>query len=162
MVVVDRRTREVADAISSITADILLEKRIDISALDFTSDQTAELTAIGTPFMRNVAEEGIVLKGKPIVVGQSDPVKVAHDFLDSAHRRLRAAKFMQREGRFGEMMSLVFYAFLDAGDAALAAPSICTRSHAGAISLFGLHFIKPGLVDAKYSHRFRRARKFRL
>lgn len=162
MVVVDRRTREVADAISSITADILLEKRIDISALDFTSDQTAELTAIGTPFMRNVAEEGIVLKGKPIVVGQSDPVKVAQDFLDSAHRRLRAAKFMQREGRFGEMMSLVFYAFLDAGDAALAAPSICTRSHAGTISLFGLHFIKPGLVDAKYSHRFRRARKFRL
>jgi uncharacterized protein (UPF0332 family) len=59
-------------------------------------------------------------------------------------------------------MSLVFYAFLDSADAALAARSIRTKSHAGTIDLFSLHFIKPGLVDARYSGWFKQARKFRL
>jgi uncharacterized protein (UPF0332 family)/predicted nucleotidyltransferase len=162
LVIVDRKTPEVDHVLSEITADILLEKRIDVSALDFTSDQIAELAAIGTPFIRNVADEGIVLKGEPIVVGKGDPAKVAQGFLESAHTRLQAARLMQREGLFGEVMSLVFYAFLDAADAALAARSIRTKSHAGTIDLFSLHFIKPGLVNAKYSGWFKRARKFRL
>jgi hypothetical protein len=159
---VDHRTPEVADVISDITVDTLLEKRIDISALDFTSDEIAEWSAIGTPLMRNVADEGIVLKGEAIVVGKGDPAKVAQGFIESARKRLRAARLMQEDALFGEAMSRVFYAFLDAADAALAARTIRTKSHAGTISLFGLHFIKPGLVDAKYSRWFRRARKFRL
>ena len=162
LVIVHRRTPEVDHVVSEITADILLEKRIDVSALDFTTDQIAELTAIGTPFIRNVADEGIVLKGGPIVVGKGDPAKVAQGFIESAHERLRAAKLMRRESLFGEAMSLVYYAFLDAADAALAARSIRTKSHAGTIDLFSLHFIKPGLVDAKYSGWFKQARKFRL
>ncbi len=162
LVIVDRKTPEVDDVISEITADTLLEQRIDISALDFTTDQIAELTAIGTPFIRNVADEGIVLKGGPIVVGKGDPAKVAQGFIESAHERLRAAKLMRRESLFGQAMSLVYYAFLDAADAALAARSIRTKSHAGTIDLFSLHFIKPGLVDAKYSGWFKQARKFRL
>lgn len=162
LVVVDRRTPEMEDVISSVTVDTLLEKRIDISALDFTSDEIAEWSAIGTPLMRNVAEEGIVLRGEPIVVGKGDPPKVAQGLLDSAHRRLRAAKLMQGESLFGEAMSLVYYAFLDAADATLAARTVRTKSHAGTISLFGPHFIKPGLVDAKYSGWFKQAHKFRL
>jgi len=162
LVIVDRRAPEVDEIISNITADALLEQRIDISALDFTSDQIAELAAIGTPFIRNVADEGIVLKGGPIVVGKGDPAKVAQGFIESAHRRLRAARLMQEDALFGEAMSRIFYAFLDAADAALAARSIRTKSHAGTIDLFSLHFIKPGLVEAKYSGWFKQARKFRL
>jgi uncharacterized protein (UPF0332 family)/predicted nucleotidyltransferase len=162
LVVVDRRTPEAENVISSIMADTLLEKMIDISALDFTRDEIAEWSAIGTPLMRNVADEGIVLEGEPIVVGKGDPAKVAQGFLESAHGRLRSAKALLEIGEYGNAMSLVFYAFLDAADAALAARTIRTKSHAGTISLFGLHFIKPGLVDAKYSGWFRRARKFRL
>ena len=162
LVIVERRTPEVDDIISDLTADTHLEKRIDISALDFTSDEIAEWSAIGTPLMRNVADEGIVLKGGSIVVGKGDPAKVAQGFIESAHGRLRSAKALLEIGEYGNTMSLVFYAFLDAADAALAARTIRTKSHAGTISLFGLHFIKPGLVDAKYSRWFRRARKFRL
>ena len=162
LVVVDRRTPKADDVISDITADTLLEKKIDISALDFTSEEIAEWSAIGTPLMRNVANEGIVLKGEPIVVGKGDPAKVAQGFIESAHKRLRAARLMQEGDLFGEAMSRVFYAFLDAADAALAARSIRTKSHAGTITLFSLHFIKPGLVDAKYSGWFKRARRFRL
>ncbi len=161
LVIVDRRTPEVADVISSVTVDTLLEKRIDISALDFTSDEIAAWSAIGTPLMRNVADEGIVLKGKSIMVGKGDPAKVAQNFIGSAHGRLRSAKALREISEYGNAMSLVFYAFLDAADAALAARTIRTKSHAGTISLFGLHFIKPGLVDAKYSRWFKRARKFR-
>jgi hypothetical protein len=162
LVIVDHRTPEVDDVISEITAETLLEQRIDISALDFTSDEIAEWAALGTPLMRNVAEEGIVLKGEPIVVGKGDPAKVAQGFIESAHGRLRSARAVREIGEYGNAMSLVYYAFLDAADAALAARTIRTKSHAGTISLFGLHFIKPGLVDAKYSRWFRRARKFRL
>ena len=162
LVVVDRRTPEVGDVISDITADILLERRIDISALDFTNDEIAEWAAIGTPLMRNVADEGIVLKGEPIVVGKGDPAKVAQGFIESAHGRLRCARALQEIGEYGNAMSLVFYAFLDAADAALVARSIRTKSHSGTIDLFSLHFIKPGLVDARYSRWFKLARKFRL
>jgi len=162
LVVVDRRTPGVDEIISDITADALLEQRIDISALDFTADQIAELAAIGTPFIRNVADEGIVLKGEPIVVGKGDPARVAQGFIESAHGRLRSARAVQKIGEYGNAMSLVFYAFLDAADAALAARSIRTKSHAGTIDLFSLHFIKPGLVDAKYSGWFKQAHKFRL
>ncbi len=162
LVIVDRRTPEVDDVISEIMAGTLLDKRIDISALDFTSDEIAEWSAIGTPLMRNLADEGIVLKGEPIVVGKGDPAKVAQGLLESAHRRLRAARLMQEDALFGEAMARVFYAFLDAADAALAARTICTKSHAGTIDLFSLHFIKPGLVEAKYSGWFKQARKFRL
>jgi len=162
LVVVDRRTPEVDDVISEITAETLLEQRIDISALDFTSDEITEWAALGTPLMRNVADEGIVLKGEPIVVGKGDPVKVAQGFIESAHGRLRSARAVQEIGEYGNAMSLVYYAFLDAADAALAARTIRTKSHAGTISLFGLHFIKPGLVAAKYSGWFKRAHKFRL
>lgn len=162
LVIVDHKTPEVDHVISEITADILLEQRIDVSALDFTTNQIAELAAIGTPFIRNVAEEGVVLEGEPIVVEKGDPAKVAQGFIESAHRRLRAAKLMQENALFGEAMSRIFYAFLDAADAALAARSIRTKSYAGTIDLFSLHFIKPGLVDAKYSNWFKQARKFRL
>ena len=162
LVVVERRTPEVDDIISDITADTYLEKRIDISALDFTSDEIAEWSAIGTPLMRNVADEGIVLKGGLIVVGKGDPAKVAQGFIESAYGRLRGARALREISEYGNAMSLVFYAFLDAADAALAARSIRTKSHAGTIDLFSLHFIKPGMVAAKYSGWFRRARKFRL
>ncbi len=162
LVIVERRTPEVDDIISDLMADTHLEKMIDISALDFTSDQIAEWAAIGTPLMRNVADEGIVLKGEPIVVEKGDPAKVVQGFIESAHKRLRAARLMQEEGLFGEAMSRVFYAFLDAADAALAARTIRTKSHAGTISLFGLYFIKSGMVDARYSRWFRRAHKSRL
>ena len=162
LVVVDRRTPEVDEVISDITGETLLEKRIDLSALDFTSDEIAEWSAIGTPLMRNVAAEGIVMKGEPIMVGKGDPAKVAQGFIESAHGRLRSANVLLEIGEYGNTMSLVFYAFLDAADAALAARTIRTKSHAGTISLFSLHLIKPGLVDAKYSGWFKRARKFRL
>ena len=162
LVVVERRTPELDDAISVITADILLDKGVDILALDFTRNEIAECSAIGTPLMRNVAEEGIVLKGEAIVVGEGDPSEVARGFIESAHGRLRSAGALREIGEYGNAMSLVFYAFLDAADAALAARSIRTKSHAGTISLFGLHFINTGLVDAKYSTWFKQARKFRL
>jgi uncharacterized protein (UPF0332 family)/predicted nucleotidyltransferase len=162
LVVVDRRTPEAEDVISGIEVDTLLEKRIDISALDFTSEEIAEWSAIGTPLMRNVAEEGIVLRGGPVMVGKGDPAKVAQGFIESAYGRLRSARAVREIGEYGNAMSLVYYAFLDAADAALAAHTIRTKSHAGIISLFGLHFIKPGLVEAKYSRWFKQAHKFRL
>ncbi len=162
LVIVEHQTPEVDDIISDLTSDTLLEKMIDISALDFTSDQIAEWSAIGTPLMRNVADEGIVLEGGPVVVGKGDPAKVVQGLIESAYGRLRSARAVREIGEYGNAMSLAYYAFLDAADAALAARTIRIKSHAGTISLFGLHFIKPGMVDAKYNRWFKQAHKFRL
>lgn len=162
LIVVDQRTPETDDVIAALTADWMLGEQADIQVVDFGRDEAEELIAIGTPLMRNVAAEGISLKGEPIMVGKGDPAKVAQGFIESAYGRLRSARALRDIGEYGNAMSLVFYAFLDAADAALAARGIRTKSHAGTISLVGLHFIKKGLVDAKYSDWFQRARKFRL
>jgi len=161
LVVVDQRTPEVDDAIIASIPDLLPEE-VDIQVVGFSRDEAAELIAIGTPLMRNVADEGIVLKGEAIVVGKGDPAKVAQGFIESAYGRLRSARALRDIGEYGNAMSLVFYAFLDAADAALVARDIRTRSHAGTIDLFGLHFIEKGLVEAKYSKWFKQAQKFRL
>lgn len=118
--------------------------------------------ALGTPFIRNVAEEGIPLKGEPVVVGEGRPREVTRGFLESAHDHLKVARLLRDKGFYGQAVSSVYYAFLDAAYAALAARGICTRSHAGTVTLFGLHFVRTGKVDAKYDRWFRRAQKYRL
>jgi len=162
LVVLDPFTKEADTLVSDITADLLLECGVDISAITFSRRQVAELSALGTPLMRNVAEEGIPLKGEPIVVGEGKPYEVAKGFLRSAHERLRATRVLIKGGFYRSAVSEAYYAFLDAADGALASRRITPKSHAGTISLFGLHFIKPGLVDAKYSRWFKLIRKARM
>jgi len=162
LVVVDRLTPDVDDVIVALTTELQREEQVDIQVVNFDRDKAAELIAIGTPLMRNIADEGIVLKGAPIVIEKGDPARVAQGFIESAYKRLQAARVLQKAGFPGEVMSLVYYAFLDAADAALAARGIRTKSHAGTIDLLGLHFIKSGLIDARYSEWFKKARKFRL
>lgn len=162
LVVFEGNGQQGAEVASNITADILLAQNIDISPITFERAELERQQELGSPLMRNIAEEGIVLMGEAIVVGDGKPDEVAARFLESARERLRAAEHIMAGGFYRSVVSLAFYAFLDAADGALAARRITPKSHAGTISLFGLHFIKSGLVDAKYSRWFKRIRKQRL
>ncbi len=162
MVVSDSPARIPDDVVCDVTNDILLERGIDLSVITFSREEAAHLQELGTPFMRNVAEEGIVIMGEAITVGEGKPQEVARSFLESARERLRSATLLLDGGLYRDSVSRAYYAFLDAADGALAVRRITPKSHAGTISLFGQHFIKAGLVDKKYSGWFRKIYKARL
>lgn len=162
LVVVDSRTHEVEETIADIVACLHREDGVYLEVMGLTPADLAAQCALGTPFIRNVAAEGIPLKGEPLMVGEGKPAEVARRFLESAHEGLRLARTAVDMGIYGKAMSLVYYAFLDAADAALAARGIRTKSHAGTVSLLGLHLVRTGEVDAKYERWFRRALQYRL
>jgi len=162
LVVLENPTREQTDRVYDITYDILLDRGIDLAIITFSQEEAIIKQELGTPLMRNVAEEGIVIMGEAIGVGEGKPQEVARGFLDSARERLRSAALLLDGGLYRDSVSPAYYAFLDAADGALAARRITPKSHAGTISLFGLHFIKAGLVDEKYGAWFKKIHKDRL
>jgi uncharacterized protein (UPF0332 family)/predicted nucleotidyltransferase len=162
LVVLENPTKEQTNTVYDITFDILFDRGVDLSAITFSQEEAMRKRELGTPLMHNVAEEGIVIMGKAIVVGEGKPQEVARGFLDSARERLRSAALLLDGGLYRDSVSRAYYAFLDAADGALAARRITPKSHAGTISLFGLHFIKTGLVDEKYSAWFKKIYKARL
>lgn len=161
LVVLEKPTKEQTDRVYDITYDILLDRGIDLATITFSQEEAIRKQELGTPLMRNVAEEGIIIMGEAIVVGEGKPQEVARDFLDSAKRRLHSTTVLIEAGEYRDSVSRAYYAFLDAADGALAARRITPKSHAGTISLFGLHF-KAGLVDEKYSAWFKKIYKDRL
>jgi len=162
LVVLENPTKEQSDTVGDIMFDIMFDKGVDLSAITFSHEEAKRAQELGTPFMRNVAEEGIIIVGEAIVVEEGKPHEVAKNFLESAKRRLHSATVLIEAGEYRDSVSRAYYAFLDAADGALAARRITPKSHAGTISLFGLHFIKAGLVDEKYSIWFKKIYKARL
>lgn len=149
-------------AITEFVVDTVLATGADLNVLVYSREALADEVAVGMPLVRNVAADGIALWGEPIMVTSGKPAEAARRLLASAREHIRIAKSnAEVEGRRAAI-SEAYYAFLDAADAALAAKKITTKSHAGTIDLFGLHFIKNGPVGAKYSKWFQRAREWRL
>ncbi|MEZ0540190.1 HEPN domain-containing protein [Fibrella arboris] len=60
-------------------------------------------------------------------------------------------QILVREDRYEAACNRTYYAFFDAIRALLASKQIGINSHSAAQSLFGLHFVKTGLFDKKYS-----------
>jgi uncharacterized protein (UPF0332 family)/predicted nucleotidyltransferase len=162
LVVLENPTKEQSDTVGDIMFDIMFGRGVDLSAITFSHEEATRAQELGTPLMRNVAEEGIIIVGEAIVVGEGKPQEVAKNFLESAKRRLHSATVLIEAGEYRDSVSRAYYAFLDAADGALASKRITPKSHAGTISLFGLHFIKAGLLDEKYSVWFKKIQKDRL
>jgi uncharacterized protein (UPF0332 family)/predicted nucleotidyltransferase len=162
LVVLENPTEEQTDTVGDIMFDILFNRGVELSAITFSREEAMQQRELGTPLIRNVAEEGIVIMGEAIVVGEGKPQEVTKNFLESARRRLHSASVLIEAEEYRDSVSRAYYAFLDAADGALAARRITPKSHAGTISLFGLHFIKAGLVDEKYSAWFKKIYKARL
>lgn len=82
--------------------------------------------------------------------------------LTKAKERLESAEALLRIGNFEDSISRAYYAILDAATACLIQKDLVPHSHAGAIKLFSLHYIKPGIVEKKYQRQFARIEKARI
>lgn len=82
--------------------------------------------------------------------------------LDLAAQALRAAHLLERNRLERAAVAQSYYAALHGINALLAAHGMRPSSHDGAQTMFGLHFVKPGAVDAEHGRRFARLYAQRL
>lgn len=88
--------------------------------------------------------------------------KLTRSHLEMAAQRLISAEALFNIGNYADAVSRVYYATLDAATACLIKKDVLPHSHAGAIKLFSLHHIKPGIVDRKHQRQFARIEKARI
>jgi uncharacterized protein (UPF0332 family) len=73
--------------------------------------------------------------------------------LQKAQRAIRAAETLLRSGDVDFAAGRAYYAMFYADQALLSERGLRSRKHGGVHALFGEHFTKTGLLDAKF-HRF--------
>ena len=74
---------------------------------------------------------------------------------------LRAAQLLFEQGLWRDSISRSYYAAYHMVRALLLTLGLESRSHAGAQSLFSLHFVKKGILEPKYARILSKAQKFR-
>ena len=68
-----------------------------------------------------------------------------------AREALRAAETLTRDQCYADAISRAYYAILHAAKAALHVHDVAAESHAAVRRMFGLHLVKPGEIEAKWS-----------
>jgi uncharacterized protein (UPF0332 family) len=81
--------------------------------------------------------------------------------IDRANEAIRAAHLLFENGFVRDAVSKVYYSLLYSIRALLLKEGLEPKSHEGALRLFGLHFVKPGVFEARDSHIFSKLMKFR-
>lgn len=114
------------------------------------------------PLIYNVAHQGIVLGGVPVPKLEIDRRHVAQKLLADAKEKFRLIPPMIELGGYRDAISMSYYAILYAADAALATKGFVAKSRAGTDTLFGFHFVKPGLVDKQFGGLVNRAAEDRI
>lgn len=76
--------------------------------------------------------------------------------LAKAFRTYEQAKGIVSLGYWEVVANRLYYAAFDAISALLVAHGEQPQTHSGTIHLFGMHFVKPGLVDAEQGRLFHR------
>jgi len=81
--------------------------------------------------------------------------------IDRANDAIRAANLLFENGFVRDGVSKLYYSLLYNIRALLLTVGLEPKSHEGALRLFGLYFVKPGVFEAKDSHIFSKLMKFR-
>ena len=81
--------------------------------------------------------------------------------LDTAKKRLEAAKLLFEKDMLEDAVNRAYYAFFHAAKAMLNALGHDAKTHSGLISEFGLRIIKTGMLDKKFGQFFRKAFEMR-
>ena len=81
--------------------------------------------------------------------------------IDRANDAIRAADLLFENGFVRDGVSKLYYSLLYHIRALLLTEGLEPKSHEGALRLFGLRFVKPGVFEAKDSHLFSKLMKFR-
>ncbi len=76
-----------------------------------------------------------------------------HKLLEKARRAIQAAATLLQHGDTDFAAGRAYYAMFYTAEALLNEKGLCSQKHGGVHALFGEHFTKTGLVNAKF-HRF--------
>lgn len=68
-----------------------------------------------------------------------------------ARESLRAAETLTRDRCYADAISRAYYAILHAAKAALHVHDVAAESHPAVRRMFGLHLVKPGAIEPKWS-----------
>jgi uncharacterized protein (UPF0332 family)/predicted nucleotidyltransferase len=164
LVVYDPANGDKKYAIRELADELLYAARteFEIQPLVLTEKELAQDAARGLPLLHNIAREGIVLEGEQVTPRGMDRKHWADIHLADARRTLRTARLVLADGDLKSAISLAYFIYLDAARAALITKGIAPQSHGGTKTLFGLHFIKPGLLPKKFGPLFERLETDRL
>lgn len=81
--------------------------------------------------------------------------------IERANEAMNAAVLLFDNGYLKDAVSKLYYCLLYVIRALLLTKGVEPKSHEGALRLFGYHFVKQGLFEAKDSHLFSRLMKYR-
>jgi uncharacterized protein (UPF0332 family) len=81
--------------------------------------------------------------------------------LGRATEAIAAATLLYENGFVSDAVSRLYYFVLYHVRALLLSKGLEPRTHDGALRLFGLHFVREGLMDRRASHIFSKLMKFR-
>ncbi len=81
--------------------------------------------------------------------------------LGRATEAIAAATLLYENGFISDAVSRLYYFVLYHVRALLLSKGLEPRSHDGALRLFGLHFVREGLMDGRAAHIFSKLMKFR-
>lgn len=81
--------------------------------------------------------------------------------ISRARENLKGAEILLKEKNYRGAISRAYYAFFEAAHAALITKGLSAKTHAGLITLFGLHFVKTNIIPAKYIRFFKEAKEAR-
>ncbi len=157
--VYDRVTPEQEASLADVTEDLPYAPSLHVFL--YRADELAQHIGV-SPLIYNVAHRGILLEGEPVPKLEIDRQHVAKTNIARANENLRLAPLNIQAGGYRVAISLSYYAVLYAVDAALATKGFVPKSHAGSDSLFGRHFVRDKLVDARFKGLVKRAAKVRI
>ncbi len=74
---------------------------------------------------------------------------------------LRSAELLCAHGQIADAVSRLYYYVYHTVRALLLSKGLEPKTHEGTVRLIGLHFVKPGIVDAQASHILAKLMKYR-
>jgi uncharacterized protein (UPF0332 family) len=77
-------------------------------------------------------------------------------YIDHAHQMLVVATRNLDDGFYTSAVNRAYYAIFYAANAILSTQKLARSKHSGVLSAFREHFVKPGLIETKYSRIYGR------
>lgn len=77
--------------------------------------------------------------------------------IEVAEEELSSSYLLFENGKYRDSISRAYYAMFHAARALLLLKKVTPKKHSGVVSMFGLHYVKKGLVDEYYGKAITKA-----
>ncbi len=94
-------------------------------------------------------------------IGRSEKKSYINGALDISKEKIEAAIDAYKRGNYGQVLSSIYYAYFHLIKSLLYGKDFDPISHEGVYTMLNLHFIKPGVLDKRFSRLFEKLHKNR-